>query len=253
MAAAARVVATAAAAATEAAAARVRAKSLRHGFPPLKMIRSAEEDAEQVRPTCAPTHTQVSHSAGRAGAGVRQADQRGAPTHGRRLPGTGSRRRKPSMCAGIRAHASRAGSSVFLHRVAAAGQRHTRKQPARQGVQWVGRRVQSGIDISTQKARHRRSIIIGGRLCRNGPCEAPTSRMSIEDASDAHQASARSGSGQWAGRAEAFANARASERCAAEAERSRSAPGRHCVSAARFECRGLGDFKRWPPRKHAGS
>jgi len=54
------------------------------------------------------------------------------------------------------AHArSRRNYSVFWHRAAAAKQRRTRKLPARQGVQWVGRRAPSGIDRAKQEASHR--------------------------------------------------------------------------------------------------
>ena len=63
------------------------------------------------------------------------------------------------------AHArSRRNYSVFWHRAAAAKQRHTRKLPARQGVQWVGRRAPSGIDRAKQEACHR-SVHSKGTQC----------------------------------------------------------------------------------------
>ena len=77
--------------------------------------------------------------AGGAEAGVRQADQRGAATHGHTLPGTGSRRRKPSMCAGnSRARKQHKQQHVLAGRPPQ-NQRQTRKQPARRGRQcWGG-------------------------------------------------------------------------------------------------------------------
>ena len=128
--------------------------------------------------------TQVSQSirigqggTGGAGAGVRQADQRGAATHGRTLPGTGSRRRKPSMCAGIRAHASRAGSSALAH-CGGRMQRHMLQRCARRRAGGAG-----GAYLQQSATRSRRLSIAArssslGCSRRNGPsAKAPTSRV----------------------------------------------------------------------------
>ena len=104
--------------------------------------------------------TQVSQSirigqggTGGAGAGVRQADQRGAATHGRTLPGTGSRRRKPSMCAGVRALASRAGSSALAH-CGGRMQRHMLQRCARRRAGGAG-----GAYLQQSATRSRRLSI----------------------------------------------------------------------------------------------
>ena len=101
--------------------------------------------------------------AGGAEAGVRQADQRGAATHGHTLPGTGSRRRKPSMCAGN----SRARKQGRPQRAGTLWRAHAKAHAAalRQAKSWTGgRRAPLAIGKSKQEAQHRSSFIILGLL-----------------------------------------------------------------------------------------
>ena len=89
-----------------------------------------------------------------------------------------TRRSQPGMQAGKRA----ARKQHKQQRVLANGGRRraqgTQAQAARQARGAIGGpRVHSGIDLMKQEARHRMSITIVGRLCPNGPCEAPTSKM----------------------------------------------------------------------------
>ena len=125
-------------------------------------------------------------------------------------------------CTQGNAHARSTSNSVLWHRAAAAGQRHTRTQQARRGARWVGRRAHYGIDRSTQ-ARHR-SVVFSmlGQLCRNGPCEPPTSRMTGRQAASV-LTSARLGNGRAALRRWSVQTRACRASNAAEAERSRSA------------------------------
>ena len=127
---------------------------------------------------------------------MRQAGEGNTGMHGHKLPGT-SNRLEQARHAGkqTRARKQHKQQHVLAGRPPQ-NQRQTRKQPkARRGVQWWG-----GAYIPESTARSRK-LIIAGRApslvgCRNGPCEAPTSRMNMEDAREAQQASARLGNGQ---------------------------------------------------------
>lgn len=129
---------------------------------------------------------------------MRQADQRGAATHGRTLPGTGSRRRKPSMCAGNLAHASRAGSSTLAHCGGGAckGTCYNGGQ-AKSGT--GGRRAPSTIGNAKKEAQHRSSSIILGLLSPQWPvCRQRQSAGGRESATGSAMACTRRGNGQAA-------------------------------------------------------